>query len=137
MLRQVDELESIGDSCFNLARTLRRKRENCPQAFTTDQIRHITEMMSLTDTSLSNMQIILEQDGELREDQSLYSHNLENEINNYRSQLKNQNIIDINNQKYDYQLGVFYMDLIAECEKLGDYVINVVEARTGKKQQNA
>ena len=54
--------------------------------------------------------------------------NLEHEINNYRSQLKSQNLHDINDGVYSYQLGVFYMDFIAECEKLGDYVINVVQA---------
>ena len=56
------------------------------------------------------------------------SFNIENEINNYRNQLKNQNIIDVNNHEYDYQMGVYYMDIIGECEKLGDYVVNVVEA---------
>jgi phosphate:Na+ symporter len=56
------------------------------------------------------------------------SYNIENEINNYRNQLKSQNINDVNNQVYGYQLGVYYMDIIAECEKLGDYVINVVDA---------
>lgn len=129
MLRQVDELESIGDSCFNLARTLRRKRENSPQTFTDDQFRHIDEMLSLTDTTLSNMQIILEQDGELREDQSLYSHNLENEINNYRTELRNRNLLDVESGAYTYQLGVFYTDFIGECEKLADYVINVIETK--------
>lgn len=129
MLRQVDELESIGDSCFHMARTLRRRRENCPQAFTADQLRHIGEMISLTDTSLSNMQIILEQDTELREDQSLYSHNLENEINNYRTELRSRNLQDVEAGAYSYQLGVFYTDFIGECEKLADYVINVIETK--------
>ena len=61
------------------------------------------------------------------------SFNIEQEINNYRDQLKTQNVMDINNREYGYQMGVHYMDLIAECEKLGDYVINVVEAYTEKK----
>ncbi len=63
------------------------------------------------------------------------SFNLENEINNYRSQLKNQNVLDVNNKEYDYQMGVHYMDLIGECEKLGDYIVNVVEARTDMKEK--
>ena len=63
------------------------------------------------------------------------SFNIENEINNYRSQLKNQNVLDVNNKEYDYQMGVHYMDLIGECEKLGDYVVNVVEARTDMKEK--
>jgi phosphate:Na+ symporter len=60
-----------------------------------------------------------------------------NEINNYRNQLKNQNILDVNNKEYDYQMGVYYMDIIAECEKLGDYVVNVVEASSDIKEKKA
>lgn len=127
MLRQVDELESIGDSCFHLARTLSRKRENCTEAFTDEQMQHITQMMTLTDTSLSNMENLLEQDSPLTEDQVAYSHNLENEINNYRNELKSRNLQDIDAGRYSYQLGVFYVDFICECEKLADYVINIVE----------
>jgi phosphate:Na+ symporter len=65
------------------------------------------------------------------------SFNTENEINNYRNQLKNQNILDINNKEYDYQIGVHYMDIISECERLGDYIVNVVEARTDVKEKKA
>ena len=50
------------------------------------------------------------------------------EINNYRTQLKENNVIDINEQKYDYQTGVNYMDIIGDSEKIGDYAINIVEA---------
>ena len=127
MLRQVDELESIGDSCYHLARILRRKRENCTEAFTDEQMQHITQMMTLTDTSLSNMENLLEQDSPLTEDQTAYSHNLENEINNYRNELKSRNLQDIDAGRYSYQLGVFYVDFICECERLADYVINIVE----------
>ena len=56
------------------------------------------------------------------------SINIENELNNYRTQLKNQNLDDVNSGRYSYQLGVFYVDFISECEKLGDYVMNVVQA---------
>jgi phosphate:Na+ symporter len=62
--------------------------------------------------------------------------NIENEINNYRNQLKTQNIVDINNHEYSYAEGTIYMDLINECEKLGDYVVNVVEARMGTKKKD-
>ncbi len=129
MLRQVDELESIGDSCYHLARTLRRKRENCTESFTDEQMMHITQMMTLTDTSLSNMEILLEQDTPVTEDQAAYSHNLEDEINNYRNELKSRNLHDINAGRYTYLLGVFYTDFVCECEKLADYVINIVETK--------
>jgi phosphate:Na+ symporter len=83
-------------------------------------------MFDLTDKALSQMMVVLKD--RHRDVNSTY--NIENEINNFRTQLKTQNIIDVNDQKYDYQLGVHYMDIILECEKLGDYVVNVVEART-------
>lgn len=54
---------------------------------------------------------------------------IESDINNYRSQLRTQNINDINEHKYSYTAGTLYMDIIQECEKLGDYIVNVVEAR--------
>ena len=126
MLREVTEIESIGDSCYNLARTINRKRQT-NQDFTEKQYEHIHFMMKLTDDALAQMIVVVEKP----EHQSIdinKSFNIENEINNYRNQLKNQNILDVNNKEYDYQMGVYYMDIIAECEKLGDYVVNVVEA---------
>ncbi len=127
MMRQVDELESIGDSCFHLARTLRRRRENCAEHFTDQQMHCITQMMRLTDTSLSNMENLLEQNAPITDDQNAYSHDLEKQINNYRNELKSRNLQDIDAGQYSYQLGVFYVDFICECEKLADYVINIVE----------
>lgn len=130
MLREVTEIESIGDSCYNLARTINRKRQT-NQDFTEKQYEHIHFMMKLTDDALAQMIVVVEKP----EHQSIdinKSFNIENEINNYRNQLKNQNILDVNNKEYDYQMGVYYMDIIAECEKLGDYVVNVVEARDRK-----
>ena len=62
------------------------------------------------------------------------SFNIENEINNYRNQLRNQNINDVNDHEYSYAIGTMYMDIVGECEKLGDYVINVIEARMGMRQ---
>jgi phosphate:Na+ symporter len=89
--------------------------------------------MQLTDDALHQM-VMLEEDDHHSVDPNK-SFNLEIEINNYRSQLKNQNVVDVNNKEYDYQMGVHYMDIISECEKLGDYVVNVVEARTDMKEK--
>ncbi len=133
MLREVTEIESIGDSCYNLARTINRKRQT-NQDFTEKQYEHIHFMMKLTNDALAQMIVVVEKS----EHQSIdinKSFNLENEINNYRNQLKNQNILDVNNKEYDYQMGVYYMDIIAECEKLGDYVVNVVEASSDVKEK--
>ena len=127
MLREVTEIESIGDSCYNLARTINRKRQ-AGTDFTEKQYDHIHFMMKLTNDALTQMIVVLERDDHYTSADINKSYNIENEINNYRSQLKNQNILDVNNKEYDYQTGVYYMDLMGECEKLGDYVINVVEA---------
>ena len=135
MLREVTEIESIGDSCYNLARTINRKRQT-NQDFTEKQYEHIHFMMKLTDDALAQMIVVVEKP----EHQSIdinKSFNIENEINNYRNQLKNQNILDVNNKEYDYQMGVYDMDIIAECEKLGDYVVNVVEASSDVKEKKA
>ena len=134
MLREVTEIESIGDSCYNLARTINHKRSGGID-FTESQYEHIHQMFRLTDNALSQM-IELVEDVHHQVDINK-SFNIETEINNYRNQLKNQNIVDVNNKAYDYQMGVRYMDLIGECEKLGDYVVNVVEAHRDVKNKKA
>ena len=132
MLREVTEIESIGDSCYNLARTINRKRSG-GNDFTEKQYEHIHQMMQLTSDALAHMIAVVEDEHHVVDVNK--SFNIENEINNYRAQLKNQNVVDVNNKEYDYQMGVHYMDIIGECEKLGDYVVNVVEARTNVKEK--
>ena len=132
MLREVSELESIGDACFNMARTISRKYNGKQDHFTDEQYEHINQMMSLTDQSLTEMNRLM---GGRKESYDVNrTFNIEHEINNYRNQLKAQNIVDINNHQYTYAVGTIYLDLINECEKLGDYVVNVVEARIGKRK---
>ena len=132
MLREVSELESIGDACFNMARTISRKYNGKQDHFTDAQYEHINQMMSLTDQSLTEMNRLM---GGRKESYDVNrTFNIEHEINNYRNQLKAQNIVDINNHQYTYAVGTIYLDLINECEKLGDYVVNVVEARIGKRK---
>ena len=133
MLREVTEIESIGDSCYNLARTISRKRQT-NQEFTEKQYEHIHCMMKLTNDAISQMIVVVEKTEHQNIDVNK-SFNLENEINNYRNQLKNQNILDVNNKEYSYQMGVYYMDIIAECEKLGDYVVNVIEASSDVREK--
>ncbi len=137
MLREVTEIESIGDSCYNLARTINRRRQ-ANVDFVEKQYERIHNMMALVDQSLQQMIVVINHaEHENRDVDVNKSFNLENEINNYRNQLKNQNILDVNNKEYDYQMGVYYMDIIAECEKLGDYVVNVVEATTDIKEKKS
>ncbi len=125
MLREITEIESIGDSCYNLARSINRKYRN-PEDFTDKQYEHIHFMFDLVDQALTHMVTLVEDTDHIIDVNPTF--NIENEINNYRKQLKTQNFIDIDNNEYDYQMGVHYMDIIVECEKLGDYVVNVVEA---------
>lgn len=134
MLREISEIESIGDSCYNIARTINRRVAG-KEDFTEKQYEHIHQMMELTDDSLTQMNVLLA--GRKDNYDANRSFNIENEINNYRNQLKGQNINDINNHLYTYAIGTMYMDVVSECEKLGDYVVNVVEARMGKRQKTA
>ncbi len=132
MLREISELESIGDSCYNIARTLNRRIKG-KENFTESQYAHMHQMMELTDQALTQMNSILVNYREKNDVNKAF--NIENEINNYRNQLKSQNINDIDDHLYTYAIGTMYMDIINECEKLGDYVVNVVEARMGTKQR--
>ena len=132
MLREISEIESIGDSCYNIARTINRKIKG-KEDFIQSQYEHVHQMFELTHNALVQMNITLVRHKD--ELDANRSFNIENEINNFRNQLKSQNINDINNHKYTYAIGTMYMDIIQECEKLGDYVVNVVEARMGLRQR--
>ena len=133
MLREISEVESIGDSCYNMARTINLKVQGKKEHFTEEQYKNLHEMMSLTDQALTQMNHLISGRKDYFDVNRCY--NLEKEINNYRDQLKSQNITDINNHQYTYAVGTIYMDLINACEKLGDYVVNVVEARTGTRMR--
>ena len=134
MLREISELESIGDSCYNVARTLNRRIKG-KEDFTAEQYDQMHQMMELTSSALTQMNSTLV--GYRENNDVNRTFNIENEINNYRNQLKSQNINNIEDGKYTYAIGTMYMDIINECEKLGDYVVNVVEARMRVKQREA
>ena len=134
MLREISEIESNGDSCFNMARTINR-RFTSKEDFTPQQYEHIHQMFNLTNNALEQMNYMFNHTRETIDVN--HSFNIENEINNYRDQLRTQNINDVNSHAYTYTIGTMYMDLIQECEKLGDYVVNVVEARMNTKQREA
>lgn len=131
MLRAVSEIESIADSCNNLARTIKHRNEG-KSVFTDKQNHSIDKMFELVTKALLQMNSVLKKP-ELSRDDINPSYNIENEINNYRNLLKQHNVEDINNKDYQYQDGVYYMDIISEAEKLGDYVLNVVQAVIEKK----
>lgn len=126
MLRVVSEIESVGDSCYNLARTIMRKRED-KSVYNSEMNANIDLMMNLVEGAIHQMNESLE-NNHISNEEVNRSINIENEINNFRNQLKLQNVEDVKGKKYSYQASVTYMDIIVECEKMGDYIINVVEA---------
>ena len=128
MLRQIGELESVGDGCFNLARIIRRKREN-RIAFTPQMDEGIQKMFSLVEEALERMNTLLS--GHKEDYGVAVSEDIERRINACRNALKQQNIDNLDARLYDYDKGTVFADLIGECEKAGDYIINVVEARLG------
>ncbi len=134
MLREISEVESIGDSCYNMAHTINMKVQGKKEHFTEEQYTHLHAMMNLTNQALTQMNQLIKGRKDYFDVYRCY--NTETEINNYRDQLKSQNIIDVNNHKYSYGIGTIYMDLINGCETMGDYIVNVVEARTGTKMHS-
>ena len=132
MLREVDDLESVGDCCYNLARTLSRKRTKCKEHFTQEQMIHISEMEQLVKLSLMQMIETLERpEGEGHDISKSYE--TEREINALRTSLRDNNLLQISAGVYDYDLGAFYIDLVNGMEKLGDHVLNVVQAKARQK----
>ncbi|MCR5760110.1 MAG: Na/Pi cotransporter family protein [Bacteroidales bacterium] len=126
MMREISELESVGDGCFNLARIMRRKLDH--KVWFDDKLNEgILEMYELLNEALSQMNRTL---SGRREDYDFStSREIENRINSLRNNLKQKNIANLDRQEYSYELGTVLNDLVGECEKTGDYIINVVEAR--------
>ena len=127
ILREVSELESICYSIYNLARTLNRKFGH--NEFTEEQYDNLHHMMGLVDDDLKLMMQFLEKNS--KELDKTVIINQEHEINHFRTQLRDRNIQDVNDRKYPYQTGVYYIDMVGDLEKIGDYVVNVCEARLG------
>ena len=131
IMREIGELESIGDACYNMARTLNRRNEYDTAPTLTPELRQqLHTMMQLTDDALTQMNSIMSGHGRDRDINETYR--IENGINEMRNRLKAESMADVNNQKYSYVVGIMFSDLVGECEKLGDYVVNVVQARLGQ-----
>ncbi|SIN85716.1 Na/Pi cotransporter family protein [Fibrobacter sp. UWB11] len=129
MQKEISEIESIGDACYNMARAINRKF-HLEEDFTEEQYSRIENMMKLCDQALVQMVDVIEDKPHTKASNTMA---LEFEINDYRKMLKDLNIEDINAQRYSYQIGVHYMDVVNDCEKLGDYVVNVVEAHVNHR----
>ena len=126
MLNIISEIESIADSCYNIAKSLIRKEE-AHVHFVEEQYQCIDNMMRLVSEALTEMIIVLANMEHVSGNDLTPNINKENEINNYRNQLRTENIENINLKKYEYQSGIFFMDIISESERIGDYIINVIE----------
>jgi phosphate:Na+ symporter len=130
MLRQIGELESIGDACYKMACTIQHRKEN-REDFTAHQYQRLHEIMRLANEALSQMMVVV--NGRREHLTTAQSMEIENDINTLRDELKNENINQVNAHESPYAVSVLYMDIVADCEKLGDYIMNVVEARLGKR----
>lgn len=126
ILRAVTEIESIADSACNIARHLKRKME-AETEFEEAILENINSMYELTDKALDNMQLLLK-NKKITETDLVNSKHIETVINEKRNQLKRENVENLNLKLYSYQNGVFYIDIISECERMGDYIINVIES---------
>ena len=126
MLRIISEIESIADGCYNVGRTVSRQHQNHVE-FDESIMQEIDNMFALINGAMDNMLEIVKEMETPEDALIIKAYNKEREINNLRNNLRDSNIYNINNLKYGYQEGIFFMDLIGEAEKLGDYMLNVVE----------
>ncbi len=127
LLRIVSEVESIADSCFGVAKALVRKEQSSVK-FNEEIYTNIDTMFEYIVDAMNNMLLLLGDVEKVHEADIIASYNKEREINNLRNQLRNSNIENINNKVYEYQAGIYYMDIIGDLERTGDYIINVVDA---------
>lgn len=126
MLTIVSEIESIADSCYSISKTLIRKRDSAV-TFNDEIYANIDSMFIEVESAMNNMLYLLSNMEHEREADIIVSYNQEREINNLRNQLRSANIENINSHHYEYQAGIYFMDIIADLEKTGDYIINVVD----------
>lgn len=127
MLRIVSEIESIADCCLGAGKILIRKQQSHIN-FNEEIYANIDTMFGYVENAMGNMVALLTDMDNAREQEIIVSYNREREINNFRNQLRTSNIENINERHYEYQAGIYYMDLVANLEKTGDYIINVVDA---------
>mgnify|MGYP000510655618 FL=1 len=126
MLSIDSEIESIADCALGVGKILLRKQQSSVQ-FNEEIYRNIDTMFSYVQKAVDNMLVLLNNLEHQKESAIIVSYNCEREINNLRNQLRTNNIENINSRHYEYQSGIYYMDIISTMEKMGDYIINVVD----------
>ena len=127
LLSIISELESIGDSCNNIAKALVRKEE-ADAHFNEYNYKNIDEMLKLVSEAMTNMLAIISDIDNVTAEDLMRSYNKEREINNFRNACRTENIENVNQKKYPYKAGIFYMDIVCEAEKLGDFIVNVIDS---------
>ena len=127
LLSIISELESIGDSCNNIAKALVRKEE-ADAHFNEYNYSNIDEMLRLVSEAMTNMLMVLTDIDNVTAEDLMRNYNKEREINNFRNQCRTENIENVNQKKYPYKAGIFYMDIVCEAEKLGDFIVNVIDS---------
>ncbi|MCH5246832.1 MAG: Na/Pi cotransporter family protein [Muribaculaceae bacterium] len=126
MLTMNSELESIADCCLGVGKILLRKQQ-ANVHFNEEIYENIDLMYDYIRTAMDNMMLLLQSKEHPSENNIIKSYNNEREINNMRNQLRTTNVENINANHYEYQAGIYYMDIISDLEKTGDHIINVVD----------
>ena len=127
LLSIISELESIGDSCNNIAKALVHKEE-ADAHFNEYNYKNIDEMLKLVSEAMTNMLMVLTDIDNVSAEDLMRNYNKEREINNFRNLCRTENIENVNQKKYPYKAGIFYMDIVCEAEKLGDFIVNVIDS---------
>ena len=128
MMREINELESLGDACYRLSRVLAGKQK-AGVTFTGKQAERLLAFMDLCDKSLAHMNAVMS--GHRSDSDIQKAYDYENDIHQMRQQLRTENVAAVNDNKYDYATAILFVDLANELENLSGYVVNVVEARFG------
>ena len=126
MYKIISELESIGDSGFNVARILQRRNIHSMK-FDEGMVKKLNYMMDLLTQGFEAMIYNLEK-GYTQINDIANAQDIEQDINEYRNNLKEEHLLNLENKSYNYLTGVYYMDLVNECEHVGDFMINISEA---------
>ncbi len=126
MLNIVSEIESIADACLGVGKILLRKQQSHAE-FNKEIYENIDTMFAYVHEAMTMMIALLKNVETTTAHQLNTSYNKEREINNVRNTLRSANVDNINEKHYEYQAGIYYMDIISDLERTGDYIINVVD----------
>ncbi|WP_286155832.1 Na/Pi cotransporter family protein [Parabacteroides goldsteinii] len=125
MFKIVSEIESVADSVLNVAKAIYRRNEQ-NISFPEELSNKLQHMFSLVDESIVIMCSNLNM--EYTQVNAKKAYEIEQAINDYRTILKQEHLLAVEEKRYDYSLGIIYSDMFSECEKIGDYTINVTQA---------